>query len=71
MRSRCKNREKMREKQVHKTSFLNFLQELTEELIKDTEGAEGPVLSTIAEGDEGDSDTKSVDSFQQDLDAIF
>ena len=50
--------------------LLKFAQELTEELIKDTWGAEGPVLSTIAEGDEGASDTKSVDSAQQDLDAI-
>ena len=39
-------------------------------MIKDTGGVEGPVLSPIAEGDEGDSDTKSVDSAQQDLNAI-
>ena len=34
---------------------LQFAQELTEELIKDTGGVEGPVLSTIAEEEE-DSD---------------
>ena len=52
--------------------LLQFAEELTEELIKDTWGVEGPVLSTISEEDEGDSDfdTKSVDSAQQDLDAI-
>ena len=50
--------------------LLKFAQEVTEELIKDIGGVEGPVLSTIAEEDEGDSDTKSVDSAQQDLDAI-
>ena len=33
--------------------LLKFAQELTEELIKDTGGAEGSVLSTIAEEDEG------------------
>ena len=54
----------MRENQVLKTK------ELTEELIKDTGGVEGLILSTIAEEDEGDSDTKFVDSTQQDLDAI-
>ena len=52
--------------------LLQFAQKLTKELIKDTGGVEGPVLSTIVEEDEGDSDfdTKSVDSAQQDLDAI-
>ena len=50
--------------------LLKFAQELTEELIKDTGGAEGPVLSPIAEGDEDDSDTNSMDSAQQDLNAI-
>ena len=52
--------------------LLHFAKELTKELIKDTGGVEGPVLSTIVEEDECDSnfDTKSVDSAQQDLDAI-
>ena len=36
--------------------LFQFAQELTEELIKDIGGVEGPVLSTIAEEDEGDSD---------------
>ena len=55
-----------------KDKLLHFAKELTKELIKDTGGVEGHVLSTIAEEDEGDSDfdTKSVDSTQQDLDAI-
>ena len=51
---------------------LKFAQELTEELLKDTWGVEGHVLSTIAEEEEEDSDleTKSVDSAQKDLDVI-
>ena len=51
--------------------LFQFAQELTEELIKDTWGVEGPVLSTIAEEEEDyDFDTKSVDSAQKDLYAI-
>ena len=53
-----------------KDELLKFAQELTEELIKDIWGVEGHVLFTIAEEDEGDSDAKSVDSAQQDLDTI-
>ena len=50
---------------------LKFAQELTEELIKDLGGVEGPELSTIPEGDEDyDFDAKSVDSAQQELDNI-
>ena len=51
---------------------LKFAQELTEELIKDTDGVEGHVLSRIEEEEEEDSDfkTKSVDSAQQELDNI-
>ena len=48
-----------------------MLKNLLEELIKDTWGVEGPVLSTIAEEEEdSDCDIKYVDSAQKDLDAI-
>ena len=55
-----------------KAKTLKFSQELTDELLKDTGGVEGPVLSTRVEEDEEDSnvDTKFVDSAQKDLDAI-
>ena len=50
---------------------LKYAQELTEELLKDTWGVEGPVLSTIVEeAEDSDFDTKSVDSAQKDLDVI-
>ena len=51
--------------------ILQFAQELTGGLIKDTWGVEGHVLSTISEEEEdSDLDTRSVDSAQKDLDAI-
>ena len=64
--------QELTEEIVTKDKLFKFAQELTEELLKDTWGVEGPVLSTIAEEDEGDSDfdTNSVKSAQQDLDAI-
>ena len=50
---------------------LKFAQELTEELIKDSGGVEGPELSIIPEEDEdSEFDTKFIDSAQQDLDNI-
>ena len=50
---------------------LKFAQELTEELIKDSGGVEGPKLSTIPEESEGSElDAKSVDSAEQELEKI-
>ena len=50
---------------------LKFAQDLTDELLKDTWGVEGHVLSTIADkAEDSDFDIKSVDSAQKDLDDI-
>ena len=49
-------------------NLFQFSRDLSEELIKDTWGVEGPVLSTIAEEEE--DDTKYVDSAHRDLDVI-
>ena len=49
---------------------LQFAQELTEELIMDLGGVEGPNLPSIQEVDE-DSDDNSVDSAQGDFENIF
>ena len=49
---------------------LKFAQELTEELIKDSGGVEGPKLSPVPEEEKDYEDAKSVDSAQRDLDNI-
>ena len=49
---------------------LQFAQDLTEELIKDLGGVEGPKLTTIPEGDEDSDEEKSTDSGKRELDNI-
>ena len=49
---------------------LMFAQELTEELIKDLGGVEGPELSPIPEVEEDPKDDRYVDSAHQELDDI-
>ena len=50
---------------------LQFAQELTNELLQDLRGVEGPRLSTIPEGEEVSDGDKSVDSSQRELDIAF
>ena len=48
--------------QVQLKKTLQFVQDLTEELIKDLGGVEGPKLSTIPEGAEDSDKEKSTNS---------
>ena len=49
---------------------IQFAQELTNELLQDLGGVEGPRLSTIPEGEEDSDGDKSVDYAQRELDNI-